>query len=66
VVENIQGWWWHSNTFNGRGDGQWQGNGKATAAKMDLNGGRLAAGRDGGRRRLMAIMDDSEAAVVEN
>ncbi len=32
-------------------------NGKATAAKMDLNGGRWAAGR---------AMDDSEAAVVEN
>jgi hypothetical protein len=25
-----------------------------------------AAGRDGGRQRLKATMDDSEAAVVEN
>jgi hypothetical protein len=33
---------------------------------MDLNGGRWAAGRDGGQRRLMATMDNSEAAVVEN
>jgi hypothetical protein len=33
---------------------------------MDLKGGRSVAGRDGGRRRLMATMDDSEAAVVEN
>jgi hypothetical protein len=66
VVENIQGRWWRSNAFDGRGDGQWQGDGEATAAKMDLNGGRWAAGRDGGRRRLMTTMDDSEAAVVEN
>jgi hypothetical protein len=65
VVENIQGRWWRSNAFDGRGDGQWQGDGEATAAKMDLNGGRWAAGQDG-RRRLMTTMDDSEAAVVEN
>jgi hypothetical protein len=45
--------------FDGRGDGQRQGDGEATAAKM-------AAGRDSGRRHLMATMDDSEAVVVEN
>jgi hypothetical protein len=33
---------------------------------MDLNGRRWATGHDGGRQRLMAMMDDSEAAVVEN
>ena len=48
--------------FDGRVDGQRQGDGEATAAnKMDLNGGRWAAGRDGGRRRLMATMDDSDS-----
>jgi hypothetical protein len=66
VAENIRGRWWRSNAFDGRGDGQRQGDGKATAAKMDLNDGRWAAGRDSGRRRLIAMMDDSEAAVVEN
>ncbi len=66
VGENIRRRWWRSNAFDGRGNGQRQGNGKATAAKMDLNGGQWAAGSDGGWRRLMATMDDSEAAVVEN
>jgi hypothetical protein len=66
VVENIRGRWWRSNAFDGRGDGQRQGDGEATAAKMDLIGGRWTAGRDGGRQRLMTTMDDSEAAVVEN
>jgi hypothetical protein len=66
VVENIRGRWWRSNAFDGRRDGQRQGDGEATAAKMDLNGGQWAAGRDGGRWRLMATMDDNEAAVVEN
>jgi hypothetical protein len=66
VVENIQGLWWRSNAFDGCGDGQRQGDGEVTAAKMYLNGGRWAAGRDSGRRRLMATMDNSEVAVVEN
>jgi hypothetical protein len=66
VAENIRGRRWRSNAFNGSGDGQRQGDGEATAAKMDLNDGRWAAGRDSGWRRLMATMDDSEAAVVEN
>ena len=52
--------------FDRRGDRQRQGDGEATAAKMDLNGGRWVAGREGGRRCLMSTMDDSEAAVVEN
>ncbi len=43
--------------FDGCGDGRWQGNGKATAAKMDL---------DGGRWHLTATMDDGDGAVVEN
>jgi hypothetical protein len=48
VGKNIRGRWWRSNAFDGRGDGQRQGNGEAMAAKMDLNGGRRVATAGGG------------------